>query len=120
MRTRRALSAIQMTVIAVVVSASCLAGQQTPEQRACCAAMGHDCGGAAIEATCCTGEAAKRDAVPPSALETLGKVPPQILVAILEMPKPHGALGIVRVRGTEESVSPPGLPTYLLVSTLRI
>ena len=119
-RTRRALSAMQMMVIAVVVSASCLAGGQTPEQRACCAAMGHDCGGAAMEAVCCTGEAAKRDAVSPSSVETLAKVHPQILVAILDMPEPHGAVGVQRARGTAEFASPPGLPTYLLVSTLRI
>jgi hypothetical protein len=107
--------------MAVVLSVSCLAAKEmTPEEKVCCAAMGHDCGAAAVEVNCCSGEAAKVDALAPITIETLASAPLPVVVALLEMPDLVDRVSGIRHSGSQPPVRPPGIPTYLLVSTFRI
>ena len=108
-------------LIAVIASASCLtAKDMTPEQKACCAAMDHDCGAAAIDAGCCSGEAAKANSVSAASVQTPTFAPVAMLVAVLDFAAPLTSLHRSGGRGTGAPVRPPGIPTYLLVSTFRI
>lgn len=106
---------------AVALSGNCLIGAKTTEaQMACCATMGEECGHQAQDAGCCPTEpqnvdqvaAAKRMATPlPQAVTT----PSGVVVATIQ----HTcALGGRSFDGF--TPKPPGVPKYLLVSTLLI
>jgi hypothetical protein len=106
--------------LSVVVSATCITWNMTPEQKACCAAMHHDCGTAGIERNCCSGEAGKLKSLAPAALSPLKCAPVAVLLAVLEPP-------LVMARATQRlntpnglTVKPPGAPTYLLIAAFRI
>jgi hypothetical protein len=104
----------------VVLSANCFAAAgKTPEQRACCAAMHHDCGGVAIERGCCSGEAKKLSGLTPAALKAAAAPPAVVLIAVLDAPEPAMLTANVRALATL-SLEPPGAPPYLLASALRI
>jgi hypothetical protein len=111
-----------MTVLAVMLVVTCSpAANMTPEQRACCAAMKHDCGRTAIERSCCPGEASRQHSVAPAKpAGSSVSAPAQVIVAILQpLPEPVAASH----RGWFESrlsLEPPGIPTFLFVSALRI
>jgi len=120
-RQFRPIATAVMLAVAVVSSAQCLAGaSMTAEQKACCAAMHGDCGEMAIASSCCTGEGQGDQslvAMKPAA----GFVPVAALLAILSAPavslpaSPRPLLAAER-----SSAGPPGVPTYLFVSSLRI
>ena len=120
--TRRRLYTVPlMLALAAVVSSQCLlSGHATPEERACCAAMKHDCGSAGIEAQCCTGEIAKITAPLPLTASLLEKAPASTLLAVLTMPEPGGAHGVLHQPVGHASASPPGSRPHLLSSNLRI
>ena len=110
-----------MVAMTIVLSAACVtAKNMTPEQRACCASMKHDCGGTAIAKGCCSGEAVTFDRLPAGAAATLLKAPLPVLVAVLETPR----LSVPALRtfngAGRFTASPPGPPPYLLAPTLRI
>lgn len=53
----RLLAATMAIAVIVLSSATCLlAVEMTPAQKACCAAMNHDCGEMALETGCCPSE----------------------------------------------------------------
>jgi hypothetical protein len=120
-RRRPYIASGLMLAMTIVLATSCFAMRgKTPEDRACCAAMGHDCGALAFERQCCSGEATKLNAVAPATVMVAAAPPVAVLVAVLEEPSPG-------VRGLAASmlqaaglIKPPGDPTYLLNSTLRI
>ena len=121
LRMRRALAGVLTLVLGIVTSVSCVAAQDmTPEQKACCAAMDHDCGAAAIDAGCCSGEAAKADSVSAASIQMPISAPVAILVAVLDVGAPLTSLYRSGGPGTGAPVRPPGIPTYLLVSAFRI
>jgi hypothetical protein len=120
-RRRPYIASGLMLAMTIVLATSCFAMRgKTPEERACCAAMGHDCGALAFERECCSGEATKLNAVAPTTITVAVTAPAAVLVAVLEDPSPV-------VRGFAASmlhhgglIKPPGDPTYLLNSTFRI
>jgi predicted metal-binding membrane protein len=119
-RARRTASAIA-AVLCVMAWTTCASAAQMPrEQHACCAAMNHECGEMALESACCTGEAHDLQSV--VALKPIfGFVPAAPVVAIL--PAPASSLPdapVARAADRTSSLGPPGVPTYLFVSLLRI
>jgi len=91
----------------------------TPEQKACCAAMAHDCGEMAFEKSCCIGEGPNDDGLV-AVKATFAAFPPAIVVAVLDMPATP-FVATRRVARTEPStLRSPGIPTYLFVSSFRI
>lgn len=121
-RVSRPITWTLMVAFAVVLSANCLAGaEMTEAQKACCAAMGSECGHRAQDKSCCSTEspridqltAAKSIAIPlPDAvtgghLAVFVEIPQQSLVD-----RGHHFDGF--------TPKPPGVPRYLLASTLLI
>ena len=117
-RTVRPIAGVVLLAFAVVSSAECVLGSVSAEGMACCAAMKGDCD-MSITSSCCTGEVQDYHslAVTKPVLEF---APTQTLVAILQSP--------VTVAGQHRhfelpetsSSSPPGVSTYLFVSSFRI
>ena len=116
----RPMANMLMVALAVVSSAECLAIGLTPEQKACCAAMQHDCGRMAIESSCCANETHDDPSVA-ATKPSAGFVPVAALFAILTAPS-ISLQGSPRFAVTAETSSPgpPGVPTYLFVSSFRI
>jgi len=107
--------------MAVVLSATCVVTKDmTPQQKACCAAMGHDCGRTAMERACCPGEAKKVDALTPVSAPEFAASPVAIVVALLDPLTPPAILSGFFNSASLALVKPPGIPTYLLVSSFRI
>ena len=120
-RTFRPIGWALTVVLAVALSADCVASaEMTEAQKACCAAMGHDCGRMAQAQDCCSHEAPeieKFSAVKPSPLS-----PPVALVApVVYLP---GVSHSGRISSFRALISVaqklPGVPTYLSNSTFRI
>lgn len=120
-RATRLITWALMVAFVVALSANCVtAADMTPAQKACCAAMGHDCGRVAKDHSCCKTEsqqveqfsAAKRVTVP---LPVAVVGPLAVLPDTLTSP-----LIVLHERFEGSSASPPGVPRYLLVSSLRI
>jgi hypothetical protein len=115
----RPIASTLMLAFAVLSSAECLTAGLKPEQKACCAAMQHHCGEMAIESSCCSGEVEGLQgftATKPS----VDVIPVVALVAMLTTPSPPIAIA-QRATVTElSSTGPPGVPTYLFVSSFRI
>ena len=111
-------------VLAVILFATasvdaCAAASQTQTEAACCAAMAHACGAMAITTPCCTGSGhTERGLIAAGIAKTL--VAPSLsfvlthALAGLDTP----AQGLAAFRRVQ--IRPPGVPTYLLVSSLRI
>lgn len=106
-----------MLVLAFVSSAECFAAMQTTvEQHACCAAMKGQCE-MAVSASCCPTESQRF--VAPKATTSL--IPVAVLVAVLGVPPVAPARPSHVVAPADASSSgPPGVPTYLFVSSFRI
>ena len=121
LRRRTRLAASVLTVaITLLLFATCLSGvEMTPEQKACCAAMAHDCGEMAFEKSCCIGEGPNDDGLV-AVKATFAAFPPAIVVAVLDMPAtPFVATSRV-ARAEPSTLRPPGIPTYLFVSSFRL
>ena len=120
-RAMRPIAGGVMLAVAVVLSGNCVTAKDvTPQQKACCAAMGHDCGALAIEQACCEGEAKKVDALTPLSAPDFATAPVPVLVALLDaLTTPAMPTGFFN-SASRAQVRPPGIPTYLLVSTFRI
>jgi hypothetical protein len=74
----------------------------------------------AVEQGCCSTEAAKIDTLPAGTAPVVAAAPVPVLVAVLDLPRPVDPASDVMHGGNCLPVKPPGAPTYLLVSTLRI
>ena len=110
-----------MVAMAFVVFATCVsAATMTPKQRACCEAMHHDCGEAAVQMSCCGGKA-DQDQSLVAAKATAAPGPSTVLVAMLTTvyESPSSLESRSSVSDTS-SPSPPGVPTYLFVSSFRL
>ena len=82
--------------------------------------MGHDCGAMAFERACCPGEAKKVDGLPPiNAPEYLTPPVAAVVVVLLDALIPQALTDGFTIASLAQ-VKPPGIPTYLLVSTFRI
>jgi len=120
LRAMRPVAAAIVVVIVGVLSASCLAAERmTPEQRACCEAMKHHCGQAALTTGCCgqTQEGQALGAM--NRVEAPAHVFSLQAVAILALPEAPVDVQHIGLTGPA-LVKPPGPPTFLLISSLRI
>ena len=117
----RPVAAAMMFAVVAMLSASCLAAENmTPAQKACCAAMNHDCGHMAITEGCCTGPAQDDTNVSPAnRVEAASQVPP-VLVAVLDAMEPIATATGLAAFARTSPVKPPGTSTYLLVSSFRL
>ena len=119
-RHARVTASAALAVMGVMLFVTCVsAADMTPEQKACCAAMHHDCGKTAVQASCCEGEI-RQDRSLAATKPTIGLVPLVALVAILTTPPLPIAYGQQAPLVDRSSSGPPGVPTYLFVSSFRI
>ena len=110
-----------MFAVFAMLSARCLAAENmTPAQKACCAAMNHDCGHMTVTSGCCTADTDKdRNLSPVNRVDAASQVAP-VLVAVLDAIEPIAkTTGLVTFARTRP-VKPPGTSTYLLVSSFRL
>jgi hypothetical protein len=120
-RTRRPIVWALTLAFAVVLSADCALGKELTEaQKACCAAMNHDCGQMAKEQGCCAIEGQKVDQF--TTAKQVSLTPPFViavrLAAVPDLPLFSQAWH--RPRPDRVPLRLPGVPTYLLVSTFLI
>lgn len=114
----RRLAGVLLLAFAVVSSAECLTGGTSVEEMACCAAMKGDCD-MAISSSCCTGEVQNYQGLL-ATKPALEFAPANMLVAVLDAPlTPLARLSQLDLRETG-AASPPGVSTYLFVSSFRI
>ena len=120
-RQTRGLAAGLLVAISVALSAQCVTtAEMSLAEQACCALMGHDCGPMAGEHECCKSEAPRidqRSAEPRATLPV-----PHAPAIDLDLPPATSHLdsGASVPVFTGLVVKPPGVPTYLLISTLRL
>ena len=117
----RPVAAAMMFALVAMLSANCLAAENMPPaQKACCAAMNHDCGQMSVTEGCCPGHAQEDRGLSPA--NRVDKASPalSVLIAVLEVPEPlASASHLVRADSTTP-VKPPGTSTYLIVSSFRL
>lgn len=101
--------------------AECVTEGLTPEQQACCAAMGHDCGAAGVEMGCCP-----TDPQIPDRMQAAGPRPPVAAPVLLTgslalLPEPHLRVHAAAAASLDRDVLKlPDRPTYLLFSVFLI
>jgi hypothetical protein len=103
--------------LALVSSAECLRGSMSAADMACCAAMKGDCHKKIT--SCCTGEARSLDSVA-ATKPVLNLAPMQVLTAVLQMPVTAVAEQRHFKVPDPSSAGPPGVSTYLFVSSFRV
>jgi len=115
----RPIAGVLVLAMAVVSSAECFAAMQmTPDQHACCAAMKGECE-MAVSASCCPTDTTEPGVV--AAKPAISLVPAAVLVAVLSVPPVAVANPSHVIPAPDASSSgPPGVPTYLFVSSFRI
>ena len=107
--------------LALVPSATCLtAAEMTEAQKACCAAMHHDCEGMSVEQDCCVASAPNPIGLSASTSPSAHLAfPPLVVVNTIAEPEPERS-------DVESSVFDVGAPkyssrpTYLIVSVFRL
>ena len=120
LRAMRPLAAAVVVALVAVLSAACLAAERlTPEQRACCAAMQHNCGKLALTEGCCGPSEGAQSLGAMNRVEAPAHVFALEAVAVIVLPEPlvfpqHRALA------APSTVKPPGLDILLLNPSLRI
>jgi hypothetical protein len=116
-RTIRPIAGVMVLALALVSSAECLRGSMSAQEMACCAAMKGDCHKKIT--SCCTGEAQSLHSVA-ATKPVLNLAPTQVLVALLQMP----VTAVAQHRSFKvpdlTSAGPPGVSTFLFVSSFRI
>lgn len=116
-----------LVVLSLVVAiggaawAECVTEDLTPEQKACCAAMGHDCGAAGAEMGCCPTEPQTQDRAQATGVKS-DLIPPALLTGPLALlPEPHVRLRAVTAASFDrETLKLPDRPAYLLLSVFLI
>ena len=101
--------------------AECATADLTPEQKACCAAMGHNCGAAGAEMGCCPTEPQTQDRVQASGVKPELVAPVLLAGPLAILPEPHGRLHAVAAASYDrETLKLPDRQTYLLLSVFLI
>ena len=117
---RRLAAVAVIATLALMASAQCFAATRTQAERDCCAAMAGHCHGGAQGHECCRPEAPRVAQEATTARVTLPLIAPEsVAVIAVVLPCDHLAAEPVGARA-HSPVKPPGRPTYLLVSSLRI
>ncbi len=107
--------------IAGAAWAQCVTEDLTPEQKACCAAMGHDCGATGVEMGCCPTEPQTQDRVQVSGVKPDLVAPALLTGPLALLPEPHVRLGVVAAASFDrETLKLPDRPTYLVLSVFLI
>ena len=107
--------------VAGAVWAECLSTDLTPEQQACCAEMGHECGAVGVKMGCCPTEPQTQDRVQVASVtvDVVAPVPPTSPLALL--PEPYVRLHAVAAASFDrEALKLPDRPAYLLLSVFLI
>lgn len=99
----------------------CLSNEMTPEMKACCEAMNHDCGAAGAEMGCCPTEPPAKERQHAATLKAGIDTPAPVTGPLAfepwrRLPVPEA----VAVAFTRETLKLPDRPTYLRLSTLLI
>jgi hypothetical protein len=108
-----------LLVLALSPAVECGFEAMTPEEHACCAAMKGECR-KSIGPHCCDGESeSSRRFLATKTTEEV--IPAAVVVALLTDP-PVQPPSATHAPGAPEATSagPPGVPTYLFVSSFRI
>lgn len=101
--------------------AECLSGDLTPEQKACCAAMNHDCGAAGVEMGCCTTEPQTQERAQAANVRLDVAAPALLTGPLAWLPEPHVRLHLVAAASFDrETLKLPNRPAYLLLSVFLI
>ncbi|MCR4340634.1 MAG: hypothetical protein NUW01_12205 [Gemmatimonadaceae bacterium] len=101
--------------------AECVTEDLTPEQKACCAAMGHNCGAAGAEMECCAAEPQTQDRVQASGVKPYAVAPVLVTGPFALLPEPRVRLhAVAAVSFAREALTSPDRPTYLLFSVFLI
>lgn len=120
-RTTRLITWVLMVAFVVMLSADCVtAKEMTPAQKACCAAMGHNCGAVAKEQGCCKVDSQQVEQF--AAAKRVTAPPPVVVVwPAAVLPETLTSSFVLRhVPLDSSSHGPPGVPRYLLISFLLI
>jgi hypothetical protein len=117
---RRIRTAAVATALCTMLFATFLTATELPAKaNACCAAMQHDCSGASMAPSCCAvSSAAARAVMPAKPADQQGPV--GLTAVTLPHAVEHAFVRTQVRRGAMVSPSPPGVPTYLFVSSFRI
>jgi hypothetical protein len=100
--------------------ATCLTAAALPAKaRACCSAMQHHCSGASMESSCCAVSSATTQAVVPARAPDSQRTI-DVIAVTLRYAAEEGSIRPRSGCGGHVSPSPPGVPTYLFVSSFRI
>lgn len=101
--------------------AECVTEDLTPEQKACCAAMNHNCGAAGAEMGCCPTEPQTQDRVQASGVKPDLVAPVLLAGPLAILPEPHVRLHAVAAASYDrETLKLPDRPAYLLLSVFLI
>ncbi len=101
--------------------AECVTEDLTPEQKACCAAMGHNCGAAGAEMGCCPTEPQPQDRTQVTGVKP-DLAPPAVVTGPLALlPDLHERLrAVAAISFSRETLKLPDRPAYLLLSVFLI
>ena len=115
----RPLAGVLILVVSLAPSAECFASaHMTPAKHACCAVMNGACD-MSVTASCCPPDTTVPGLIP--AKHTIDLDPGSIVIAMLSAPAlPAFSDSHVARAPDVSSVGPPGVPTYLFVSSFRI
>jgi hypothetical protein len=119
-RTVRSLAGLLILALAVIPIVQCAFGDaKTATPMACCAAMHGECGHTAVSSCCppatqnVAGSVATKPTIAPAPVAMLLAVFPAPALAMSSGPRPLLA-------ADARSAGPPGVPTYVFVSSFRI
>lgn len=121
-RWSRPISWTLAVAFAVALSANCATGEEmTDAQKACCAAMGHDCGSMAQSEDCCSHESPRSQHFFATAKTTPTLAPALLALPFAVLPALAAAdhsSAFVHLPGFR--LQPSRVPKYLLTTTLLI
>lgn len=119
----RAFTWVLALALVVVSSATCLLNaEMTEAQKACCAAMSHDCGAAAVTHDCCATESQSLAgfAAGPPVFQFAAPAPALVAADLVAAEPPPAARVNPSTAFDSGAPNPSSSPTYLLVSVFRL
>lgn len=120
-RIRRPIVWALTVAFAVVLSADCATGKElTDAQKACCAAMNHDCGPMAKEQNCCSVGSQTVEQFTAAKHVSLAKPIAPVVLSTLVPDVRQPLPSLHRAHLDRVPLRLPDVPTYLLVSTFLI
>ncbi|HEY5619892.1 MAG TPA: hypothetical protein VIK60_18265 [Vicinamibacterales bacterium] len=123
-RTRlsgRLLTWVLALAFALVSSATCILNtQMTEAQKACCAAMNHDCGAMAVKQDCCATEVQSLTHFIAGAPAFQLAAPAPVVMDVAFSEPPLAAHFSASAAFDPSAPNPSSSPTYLLVSVFRL